>query len=86
MIDKRLRQRPSQAVQFPDDQTIAAPQISQTCLEAGPVVSCAAGLVDMEMALVDARCDQGVSLKIDGLPFVGVCGDIPQSGRFIRPS
>ena len=66
-----MRQRSPKPIEFPYDQRITRAQIIETGFQAWSIVACSRCLIGMQIPRIDARRDQSVALKIDGLAIIG---------------
>ena len=64
---QQMGQRPAQAVELPDDQTIARPQERQRFRQSRPIVTAAAGVILEQVAFIDPGAKKSVSLEVGRL-------------------
>jgi len=68
---QQVRQRSPKPIEFPHDKRITCAQIIEAGLQAWSIVACSRCLISMQVTRIDARRDESVALKINGLAIIG---------------
>ena len=65
-----MRQRPAEAIQFPDNQTIAWPEEGERFCKTRAIVLAAADVIVEQLALIDPGGKKRVALKVQHLAVI----------------